>query len=219
MRVFPWTIVLALWPSVAPGQAWQGSAGPIAYLSRRAAVFDDAVGKGRATMGGAELTFRRSRLGIVARVSGARFTGDSGSGGTGRISQGVLGLLVGPETASLDVGYGRRALSGALAGRTWSFIRVGAKSELPIGGSGLAAQLALGWYLGFSGSGDFTRGSGGDVETRLSFALPRVPIALVLGYRLERLKIEAGGEQRPEEVSAVLIGGVVRFGPQQPAAR
>jgi len=209
------TGLMALGAATAAGAQLRGievRAGALAALSKRNAAFGGAVGTGSGTMSGMDLTVRAKWFGAEARVFGGDFTADSGATAAGTIANGDLRLMAGPRTVAAEVGYGRRGFTGALTTITWSFIRIGARASLPLGGSGLHAGVALALYTGVSGAGGAGKGNGKEAETSLTYAPERLPLYLMFGYRREQFTATAASGDRPEELSGIVVGGGVRLG-------
>lgn len=209
-----WFVLLA--GLAAPAAAQLGGvevrAGALAALSKRNAAFGGAVGTGSGTMSGMDVSARAKWFGAAARVFGGEFTADSGNTASGKIANGDVRLMAGPRAIAAEVGYGRRGFTGALSTITWSFIRVGARSVLPLGGSGLHAGVAVGLYTGVSGAGGAGKGNGKEAETFLIYAPDRLPLYLTLGYRREQFTATAASGDRPEELSGIIVGGGIRLG-------
>lgn len=196
------------------GQGWSVDIGYLSLSTRRAAAFEGAVGVANSRMQGIELGIRKGMFGIETRGVLARFLSDSIATGAGEVATGDIRLRVGPDIAAGTLGYGRRGLAGALGRRDWSFIRMGAQSHVPIGASGLAASIDVGWYPSVSGSGDFVSGRGADAETRVTYVLPSFPAYIALGYRLERFTSRSPDDLRPEELSSPFIGIGLSLSPE-----
>lgn len=186
-------------------------AGAFAALSRRSAAFSGSVGTGSGTMSGMDVTVRAKWFGGEVRLFGGEFTSDSGTAASGTIANGELRLLAGPRTIAADVGYGRRGYSGAISTITWSYIRIGVRSTLPLGGSGLHAGVSLGLYTGVTGAGGAGKGSGKEAETSLTYTPVRLPIYVTLGYRREQFTASGGSGDRPEELSGIVFGAGIRL--------
>lgn len=195
----------------AAAQSWSAEAGFLGSASRRAAAFAGDVGTASTNMSGMEFQLRRGWFAIGGRGMTARFRSDEHPIAAGQVSSGDVALRVGPDILRGEVGVGRRALSGALGRRDWNFGRLGIRSAYPIGGTGLTAEGALGWYPTVRGSGDFTDGGGGDAETRLTYQLPQLPLYLGVGYRIDRLTVETATDRRPEEVSSLFLAAGFRL--------
>ena len=118
-------IALGLVPltrAVAQGRL-EVRAGGVTLLSRRAAMFEGAVGTGSGIMPGGEFLLRLRYLGLKGRLFGGAFSADSGNEAVGRVRISDVRLLAGPRFLAAEVGYGRRAFSGALGDRSWPFAR------------------------------------------------------------------------------------------------
>ncbi len=204
-------LLIGATPAVA--QNWSAQAGILGSTSRRAAAFSGDIGTSTSTMSGLELQVRRGWFGIGARGASARFRSDEHPIAAGEVASGSVELRFGPDLIRGEVGIGRRALSGALGRRDWNYGRLGVRSAYPIGRTGLTAEATLGWYPTVSGTGDFTRGGGGDAETRLSYQFPQLPLYLAIGYRLDRFTAETETDRRPEEVSSIFVATGVRVTP------
>ncbi len=205
--------LILLSPAATAAQEISGRAGVLGLATRRAASFEGQTGTSNATMSGVELSIRRGLLGLSARGTSAQFLSDTAAIAAGRVTYGDLRARFGPEIIAANVGWGRRALAGSLGRRDWSFIRLGAESEVPIGGSGLTASMALGWYPSVSGSGDFQSGRGADAETRIAYDFIDFPAYVAIGYRVERFTSESPDDIRPDELSSMFASVGFRLHP------
>lgn len=185
-------------------------AGGMTVLSHRAAMFEGSVGTGSGTMAGVELLARRRYVGLQARLFGGTFAADSGSEASGRISVGDVRLIAGPRFLSAELGYGRRAFSGAFGSRSWPVTRVGLRSSLTIGGSGLSTELSVTYSLALGGGDGTGQAKGREAETRLIYLPSWLPAYVGLGYRHERFTVSAM-DTRPEEVSGIVLFAGVRL--------
>lgn len=197
-------------PQLLAAQSLDARMGVVGLVSRRHAVFDDAVGTASGTLAGGELIVRLPWAGVLARLFGGSFAADSGTQAVGDVHNSDLRLLLGPPVVSGDIGYGRRSFAGAIAPRRWSFVRLGARSALPLGGSGLEGQLGVAFYVGVDG-GSVGGGSGREVESRLTYTPARVPLYVGVGYRYEHFTVRDPAVDRPEEISGLLFTAGVRL--------
>jgi len=189
------------------GAQLEGRLGGIAALGKRNAAFAGNVSAGSGTMKGFELTARMKFGGISARMFGGDFTGDSG---TGSVANGDLRLILGPPTISAEVGLGRRSYTGGVGTISWSFLRIGARSTLAVGATDFYASAAFALYTGVQSEAG-PEGNGKEAETALLYMPARMPIYVSLGYRIEQFTSVAASDDRPEEVSGVVLGLGVRL--------
>jgi hypothetical protein len=187
------------------------TANVFSYLSRRNATLEQQVGQSSGAMTGVELAVSWNMLGATARMFGGSFSADVGDEAVGEVSRADVDLRAGPKIIAGQIGYGIRSFTGAFGTRRWSFVRVGARSAVSLGETGLRASLAAATYLGVSSSHDTGGGSGGEAETRLTYQFPSWPLYAALGYRIERFTVEDTVYTRPEETSGVLIAVGVRL--------
>lgn len=197
-------------PPPGAAQSVDARLGVVGLVSTRHAVFDDAVGTASGTLAGGELLVRMRWVGVSARLFGGSFAADSGTAAVGDVHNGDLRLLVGPPALSGDIGYGRRSFAGAIGPRAWSFVRLGARSVIAIGGTGLDGELRVAYYVGVDGGSSGGGGSGREVETRLTYGPPRLPLYLGVGYRFEAFTVQDPAAERPEEVGGLLFTAGVR---------
>lgn len=186
--------------------------GGLGLMSTRNAVFESAVGTSSAIVGGGEGDLWWRNVGIGVRVFGGDFAADSGTQAVGKVANGDLAVQVGIRELSAEVGYGLRALTGAFRTTRWSFIKVGARSSIPLGASGFRGTMSFGVYTGVSqaeGTGD---GSGKVFETGIVYAPRRAPVYLRVGYRFEQFTANTASEVRPEEIAGIVVAGGVRIG-------
>ena len=195
--------LVALPGAAAAQERGEVRAGVVVSLARRGATFDGGAGNGGGTLLGGEV---RARFGLVAgavRVGGGGFSPDSGLAAGGDIHRADIDLLVGPPVVHARLGYGRRVFTGAFGTRPWSSIRLGLASEVPLGSSGLRGSMTVGFNLGL-GEGN---GGGREVETRLTYSPPRIPLWFAVGYGVERFTADG----QPETVAGVVLASGVRF--------
>ena len=187
-------------------------AGAVILQAQRAAMFEGGVGTGSGRMAGGELVARRRYVGLIARLYGGTFAGESGSAATGRVSMGDVRLLAGPRFLAAEIGYGRRAFTGAFGSRSWPVGRVGIRSALAIGGSGLSTDISVTYSLAMGGGDGTGQATGREAETRLIYIPPTKPIYIGLGYRHERFSMSSPSDTRPEEISSIVFAAGVRLG-------
>jgi len=188
------------------------SVGGVSMFAHRSAQFEGAVGTGSGTMPGGEFLLRLRYLGLAGRLFGGAFAADSGIEAVGRIHAGDVRLIAGPRFIAADIGYARRAFSGAFGDRSWPFARIGLRSTLAIGASGLSAQFLVAYYAGLAGDDQRGRDSGREAETRLVYTPARLPIYAALGYRHERFTVASSQDVRPEVMGGIVVAAGVRFG-------
>ncbi len=182
----------------------------VGYLSERNAALAGQVGVGSGTLAGGELTARAGLFGGRIRFFGGTFTADSGREAEGEIHEGDVEVYAGPRVLSASVGYGLRSFTGGFATRRWSFVRLGGRSSVPIGATGLSANVSAFLYAGVTGAE--STGSGHELETRLTYATSRMPVFFSIGYRFEQFTVDDPLDSRPEEVGSILFAAGVRLG-------
>jgi len=183
--------------------------GVTGYFSQRSAVLEGVAGRGSGTLAGIELAVRSKFMGGSARLFGGAFAADIGDEAVGEIGRADLSVVAGPTYVAAELGYALRTFTGAFGTRRWSFVRLGGQTVLPLGTTGISASVAAAVYLGVSGSHDTGKGSGRDLETRVSYTSSLIPLYVALGYRIERFIADDASETRPEEMSGlVLVAGV-----------
>lgn len=200
-------VMLALVGVAAPlsAQGIEARLGPVAYLAKRNASFDGGVGSASGTPTGLEFSGRWRFVGLETRIHSATFSAASDVEAVGKVSNGQVTLLLGVPTISLGVGYGSRSFNGALGSRGWRFGRLGLRSVVPIGASGLSAEAAAMWYVGAED------GSGKDAETRLVFEPSRFPLYLGLGYRIEQFTSDGPSGIVTEESTGIALSLGIRY--------
>jgi hypothetical protein len=182
----------------------------VGYLSERNAALGGQVGIGSGTLAGGELNARMGLFGGRIRFFGGTFTADSGLEAEGEIHEGDVELYAGPRVFSPSVGYGLRSFTGGFATRRWSFVRLGGRSSVPIGATGLSANISAFLYAGVTGAE--STGSGHELETRLTYATSRMPVLFSIGYRFEQFTVDDPLDSRPEEVGSIVFAAGVRLG-------
>jgi hypothetical protein len=197
--------VVAAVPVSLVAQGLEARLGPVAYLAKRRASFDGGVGSATGTPTGLELMGRWRFVGLEARLHGATFSAPSEVEAVGDVSNGQVTVLLGVPTVSLGVGYGSRSFAGALGSRSWTFGRLGLRSVVPIGASGLFAQAGATWYVGAD------NGSGRDAETRLVFEPSRFPLYVGLGYRIELFTSDGPAGMVAEESTGISLSAGLRY--------
>jgi hypothetical protein len=185
--------------------------GVTGYLSQRSAVLQGEAGRGSGTLAGIELSARSRLVGGSVRLFGGSFSADVGDAAVGDIGRADISVVAGPESVAAELGYALRTFTGAFGTRRWSFVRLGGQAVLPLGSTGLDASVSAAVYLGVSGSHDTGKGSGRDLETRLTYTATVIPLYFGLGYRLERFIAADASESRPEEMSGVVVVAGVRL--------
>lgn len=182
--------------------------GGVGLIGTRNAAVGTTAGSANGLMGGVEFLARNRFAGLTVRTIDGTFTASSGAKeGTGQITVGDVRLILGPRIFSLEGGAGRRAFSDKIATRVFNYGTAGARITLPLGGSGYEAQLGGAAYLGgkvLNDSSNVLTGFHG--QTALYYAIPRLPMYVMAGYRFERVTISSGLRVLPEEVSGVVLG-------------
>ncbi len=200
--------LLSVWPAAAQIDLRGGVTG---YFSHRSAMLEGQAGRGSGTMAGIELAARSKFVGGSARLFGGSFSADLGDEAVGDIGRADLSVLAGPTYVAAKLGYAQRTFTGAFGTRRWSFVRLGGQTVVPLGATGLDASVSAAVYLGVTGSHDTGKGSGRDLETRLTYTSSSLPLYVALGYRFERFIADDAGEARPEEMTGLVVVAGVRL--------
>ncbi|MGH7561194.1 MAG: hypothetical protein ACRENB_09240, partial [Gemmatimonadales bacterium] len=177
-----------------------------AVLSTERTVFASGlVDRSRGTMTGFEFLARGEPLGIQLRLLRGAFDG-SLSGGD--LRQAEATLLVGAPEFHVAAGYGRRARGSSLTSGFLGYGRVGAKSILTLGSSGVAVELSAVALLSPVGETEKTLTSvGREGEVALIYQLPRgLPLHTTLGYRYQWFKNQGRAGSSREESSSLVLG-------------
>lgn len=195
----------------AAAQDWgiEARVGGVGLLSHRSARFEGVVGTGSGTLMGLEVLLRHRYLGLAAQTFAGAFAADSGFAAIGDIRSTSVRLLLGPRVIAADVGYGNRAFSGSFATRHWSYLRIGARSTLPIGATDLSAEVGFAVYAGLNGVTD-GRAGGRQADTRLIYAPARFPLYVAIGYLAERFNVPDQSDIL-EEVNGLLLTAGARI--------
>ncbi len=126
-----------------------------------------------------------------------------------------LGVLLGKRAFSFDLGAATRTgyntFSDALNDTTYTFARIGARSRMNLGASDFSLTFrGLGYVKIPSAREELMSSdlSGMSLETGLTWAWSRFPLAASLGYRLEKFHV-FGVEQ---ESSSLTLGGGILLG-------
>jgi hypothetical protein len=158
-------------------------------------------------LGGADFTLqpRNGGIGLAARVTQS----DLGAGDLGSIEGGVL---LGSPAFAVEGAYvmrnGYSVESGLSHDSVHTFGRGGVRMRGILGNSGAAVHFRAGYFVPIGQSFDADALQGWEGESTLSWTLPRFPLTIQAGYRLERFFV-SGLEQ---EVSALVVGGGFTFG-------
>jgi hypothetical protein len=174
----------------------------------RTAAFGSDVGTRSASGRAFDVTWRATWGGVMLRVLDADFgTGGATNAaasvaGAGQVALGDVRVLLGPRAATADVGVMRRAFTGGLGTVAASALRVGGRSEVPVGGSGVTLGIAAAVYAG----GPELRGR--EAESWVSWSPPRGAWwGVRAGYRGERA---SGRNDRVEELHGWTMGLMLR---------
>lgn len=194
----------------AQGSAFEARVGGVGLLSHRSARFEGDVGTGSGTLTGLELSLRHRYVGVDVHTFAGEFGADSGLAAVGAIRTTAVRLLLGPRVIAAELGYGNRAFSGSFATRHWGYLRMGVRSTLPIGASGLSAELGLAVYAGLGG-GPEGGASGREAESRLVYTPARLPLYLAIGYRAERFTVPGLSDARPEQTGGLVLAAGARI--------
>lgn len=173
----------------------------VASSGERAASFAGATGTGQGVQTGVEVWWRREWWAVSAQAIGAEFTGTNAA--SGGVATGDIRATIGSRTFGVDVGAARRALTGAFGTVTTDAGRLGLRTELPLGGTGLSVGAALGTLVGASNA------SGDDAESWIRYApSSRARWTVRVGYRGESAAI---GAARRERWQGLVVAGSVRL--------
>jgi hypothetical protein len=113
-------------------------------------------------------------------------------------------LFIGESWFRVEGAYGQRSMFGTDS--TVLFSRVGARSIIQIGGTGVSISLAGSKYLvgdfSHSRTGTTPKPDGWEGETGLFYTAPTIPLFAQLGYRADYFKFHG----RAEHMTGVVIG-------------
>jgi hypothetical protein len=183
--------------------------GGSSVLAKRNEAFGTAVGSGTATMTGLELSARAGSFRLSGRVLHGTFT-DSGAAAGTEVTSAEANLGLGGRVFSVEAGYGRRAFSAQLGSQVYSYARIGARSVIDLGSTGLAVSIAGAGYLDLkSVPGATIKGAEG--ETALVWTPSRIPVYASLGYRFEQFTVGTDLGDRPDEISGITVGAGLRL--------
>jgi hypothetical protein len=181
-----------------PAGLWVGG---VASSGDRAAAFSGATDNRSGTLTGVELWWRREWWAVSVLALGAQFAGSTAS--SGGVATGEVRATFGRRALGVDAGVARRALAGAFGTATTDAGRIGVRTELPLGGTGLSVGAALGTLVGASNA------SGDDVESWIRYASSsRSRWTVRVGYRGEAAAI---GAARRERWQGIVLAGSVRL--------
>lgn len=179
------------------------------------AVRNSAVGAATSELSGSgstvEVLARGRYVGVHVRVFGADL-----ADGIALANADLRGVF-GPQAFSVEVGLTRRAIAGPFGTSQFSYARIGGRSTIPLGSSGLRAMLGV-WSLQGAALPSWVRSTRGfEGETGLLYQLPRLPVFAQIGYRRERfdVSISPSGEA-PEEAGVLNLGMGLSFGGRRP---
>lgn len=185
--------------------------GGVIQPSRRVASLDAAGGTGSGTMTGLDGMIRVGMLRAEIRIGSGEFASDSGVFGGGKVTSASGALGFGGRTFWVTGGVGRRAYSGSLGRRVWSFTQVSAGISLGLTSS-LRGEVSGGSYLGAKEIDGPTTATGRFAQTALRYEPGALPVYLVLGYRAEIFTPGDAPGSSPDEVSGLIVGGGIRVG-------
>ena len=187
---------------------------PTGILGERNYAFGTAVTATTGMMTGAEIIARWRYVGLGVRVFSGAF-GDSLAGTKFKVVNGDVSLLAGPREFSAEAGYAKRALLSTTADQVFTFLRIGARSTLSVGSTGLSVTLGYWQYLP-QGDNTLRVTSGREAESGLSYDFATMPLYLTVGYRTELFEISSnplsGAPTTPEEVRGIRVALGLRFG-------
>jgi len=213
------TIVVLLLPSSLVAQSGEYRLGVFLRSSDRNMQIAPNVGRGSATLRGAELLVRNDVAALFASYSTGEFSATSGIGGDGPVREARALVGLGPPELTLEGGYYRRARGSSLSEQSENLIQLGARSTLNLGPSGFVISLAAATFVRSDstlGSSNELRPVGWIAETGLLYQAPRgLPFYASLGYRYERIRSNRNVTPvRHEELSAIVFGVGLRFVPR-----
>lgn len=206
-------LVLMLVTVLAPRAGAQSTGfqiGGVAFASTRSTVLDGTSASASAMLPGVDLLLRLKLVGITARLTGAEFPAGASFGAL-ELGLAEAGLLLGPRVLAVEGTYRKRVFRGTLGVQDYAYSGVGARSMIPIGGTGVTAMARGSLYLDFPKNANAPV-SGGDAEASLRYSLPRIPLYVLLGYRIEQFTLAAGPGERWERLTGWLVGAGLRLG-------
>jgi hypothetical protein len=186
----------------------------MALSSRQNVVGPNGLIHNSGTLTGAEVLARTSGLGLYARYLTGSIGENSFRGPNGGLRMAEARVMIGAPVFSVEGGFALRARSTSLGKPRDELARVGARSSIWLGPSGLSLSLA-GSALGRGDKeGDHTKWGvvGWEAVTAILYQAPRgLPFYATLGYRYERIRSEAGTPPiQREELSSIVFGIGIR---------
>jgi hypothetical protein len=184
--------------------------GGSSVLAKRNEAFGTVVGSGTATMTGLELTARAGWFRLSGRIINGTFGADSGGTPSTQVTSAEAGVGLGARVFSVEAGYGRRAFTAQLGTQVYAYGRIGARSVIDLGSTGLAVTIAGADYLDLkSVPGATIKGAEG--ETALVWTPSRIPVYASVGYRFEQFTVGTDAGDRPDEISGLTVGAGLRL--------
>lgn len=204
----------ALLPSIGFGQPSEQRFGVMALSARQNVVGPSGFSHSSGTLTGAELLVRGDGPGLYVRYLTGTIGESSFRGPSGALRMVDARVMVGTAAFSGEFGFALRARAGSFAKPRDELVRVGARSSIWLGPSGLSLSLS-GAALG---RGDTVERSrkwglvGWEAMSALIYQAPRnLPLYAMLGYRYERIRTESNiPPVGHEELSSIVIGVGVR---------
>ena len=196
-------------PETARASSFEFRAGGVYQLGERNYLFSGALKSSVGTVTGAEVMTRWRYVGFTVRTFDAHF------GDQPEVVTGDATLLLGPPGFSVLAGYGKRAISSALATQVYSYAKFGAQSVIAIGGTGVRATIGGAAYSPLGVDKDrMTKGLEG--ETSVIYTPAGSKFYLMVGYRVElvttRTSGASGAAMLSEELRGMRAGIGLQFG-------
>lgn len=183
--------------------------GAVAMLVQRGLAFEGQQGVAEGMLLGAELGLSPGVIGLRARVLGGELKPRGDSSRLAAIKLGDVDVRLGLRSGVVEIegGVSRRAQQGELSTVTFNAARVGFRIEASAGRIPLyfAASGAYVPYL--RSSNPPISGTAVEIETSLQLRSARLPIWLMIGYRLERRSLPGLSLEQPEQLAGILFGG------------
>jgi hypothetical protein len=213
-----WPRVLGLGVVVALGvvsgaQAQGGGAdfrlGAVGMLAQRGLGFEGQQGVAEGVLLGAELGFSLGVIDLRVRVLGGELKPRGDGSSLAAITLGDIDGRAGLRFGIVHVegGFSRRVQQGQLSTVTFNAARVGFRIEAAAGRVPLYFA-ASGAYVPYLRSlNPPVSGTAVEVETAVQLRSARIPVWLMIGYRLERRSLPGLSLKQPEQLAGVLFGG------------
>ncbi|HWA57954.1 MAG TPA: hypothetical protein VG692_11915 [Gemmatimonadales bacterium] len=218
MRRFPVCLIFLAWvaPLAAQTPKFELLLGGLLLDTRENRLIGKGAaavtGKGEGRLAGGELLLRASGIGLGGRYLVGDMDSSRGAFAPGRQHIADARLIFGPQAFGIELGGMYRRIDADSTERQWFYGRVGARSTLFIGASGVAVTFAGAYYPYIYEDTKESGGKGWEGETAVRYARRGIPLFIQVGYRYQTFQPDTKNRSPHIETSGITLEAGIRLG-------